>query len=546
MGMAASRRAARAVSALWLVLAAGCTVGPDYKMPEPIAKTESFHGLQQQEGSATRAVTGATQLANWWTSLADPALDDLIKTAIESNLDYKIAQARVREARAQRQFVNADRLPQVNGSGGYSRSRSSDNANNSGRNFSEPSEGVDLYSAGFDASWELDVFGRVQRNVEAADADIQVAEENRRDVLVSLLSEVAVNYVQLRGAQRRISLTERSIQVQFETLNLTKSRFDAGLTNELDVAQARSQLAARESQLPPQRQEASRAAYRLGVLLGQEPGALLDKLSTPGEIPRTPAQVPVGLPSELLRRRPDVRAAERNVAAATARIGAATADLYPRFTIAGDIGLSSSQIGTFFNADSRFWSIGPSVTLPIFNGGRIRANIQVQEARQEQAALQFQAVMLRALEDVENALVALSYEQVRRDALVRAVDASRRAFDLAKERYAGGVSDFLNVLDTQRLLYLAEDELVLSDQTVTVYLVSLYKALGGGWEGIDEPNLKEGLAPEAPAPAPPGEAPSQPGAPRTEPAEPIPTGTPDGQIGPARSGEQTPENTPPR
>lgn len=468
----------------------GCKVGPDFKQPE--TESPAAFGHTGADGTdATKLATGdRPPEVIWWKTLGDPALDGLIDRAVAANYDLKAAQARVREARALRGIVAADGLPMVDLNAFYDRSKGSENVgfrrgSGGGSVTVNPGQQQDLYQAGFDASWELDVFGRVARNVEAADADIQVAENNRRDVLVSLLSETARNYVELRGFQQQLSIARSNIDLQEQTVRLTRSRFEAGLTSDLDVSQAEAQLASTRSQVPVFDRGVYEAIHRLSVLIGRPPGTLEAELIAPARIPVPPDQISVGIPSELLRRRPDIRRAESDIAGATARIGAATADLFPRFSITGSFGVQSDNFGDFPDATSRFWSIGPAVRWPIFEGGRIRANIKLQDAKEEQALYQYQQTVLRAFEEVENALVAFTREQDRRRSLSSAVDSNQRAVDLANQLYSNGLADFQRVLDSQRALFLAQDALVGSDRAVTASVIALYKALGGGWEPFE-------------------------------------------------------------
>jgi NodT family efflux transporter outer membrane factor (OMF) lipoprotein len=438
------------------------------------------------EASDDQGVGRSVELSRWWTTFQDPVLDSLVDRAVRSNLDLRVAEVRIQEARAARGVRAADEWPQVDVSSSYSRSRRSDAVppfNSSGlpdNLFGNRTQ--DLYQAGFDARWELDVFGGVRRDIEAATAEIAAVEENRRDVLITLLAEVARNYVELRGFQRQLAITNENLAVQRETLELTRVRFQAGLASDLDVARAEAQVATTQSQIPTLERSAKQAIHRLGVLLGQEPGALLSELSPEAPIPPTPPEVPVGLPSDLLRRRPDVRRAERELAAATARIGVAKADLFPRFSLTGSFGRRSDQFSDLSQGASLFWGIGPSVRWPIFTAGRILANIRVQNARQEQALALYEKAVLTSLEDVENALVAYSREQARRASLAEAVAANRRAVELANTLYFSGLEDFLAVLDAQRSLYASQDQLVQSERALVVNLIALYKALGGGWE----------------------------------------------------------------
>lgn len=465
-----------------LVFLGGCAVGPDFQPPEQSAPG-AFHASGDEQPGPSKVTNDPAQLHEWWRMLADESLDSLLRRSIAANLDLKLAEARLREARALRGVVAADQFPTVDANGNYSRSRSSENARNS-FDGSDPPEGVDFYSVGFDASWELDFFGRVRRSVEAADADLGAAEEARNDALLILLAEVARNYVELRGFQGRLAVIDSAIQTERDTLGLVEARLRAGLATELDVAQAQAQLATRQSLQPLLRVGLRRTVHRLAVLNGLEPGALLREFESVRPVPTVPAQVGVGMPTELLRRRPDIRRAEREIAAATARVGVATADLYPRFTLLGGFGLQSDDAANLVDMNSRFWSIGPQFTWPVFDAGRVRAGIRVRDAQLDQSLIAYEQTVLTAFEEVENSIVSFIQEQERRASLAEAVEASARAVDLARERYQSGVVDFLNVLDSQRLLFVAQDQLVESDQSVTVSLISLYKALGGGWESI--------------------------------------------------------------
>jgi len=428
------------------------------------------------------------QLAQWWSTFNDPLLTTLISRAVASNLDLRLAVARIREARAVRGVVAPDSQPQVAASGAYTRIRRSTNtivlptdpASASLANLFERDS--DLFQIGFDARWELDLFGGVRRAVEAAQADIDAALAEHQTVLVSLLGEVARNYLELRGAQAQLAITRDNLAAQQDTLNLSRVRFQAGLSNELDVVRAEAQVATTVSQLPALESQARQTIHRLGVLLGQEPGSLSAELASTAPLPPPAPEIAVGLPVDLLQRRPDIRHAERALAAATARVGVATADLYPRLALTGILGLQSMQLSDLPQTASQFWAFAPSIRWPIFDAGRIRANIHVQDARQEQALVRYEQTVLTALEDVENALAAYSQEQVRQRSLAAAVEAQRHAVALANELYTKGLSDFLNVLDAQRSLLAAESQRVQSNTALSSHVVALYKALGGGWE----------------------------------------------------------------
>jgi NodT family efflux transporter outer membrane factor (OMF) lipoprotein len=486
-------------SVIALALAAGlsgCKVGPDYRAPEIDAPGDAFaHTGGDGFAGPSRTVARAVN-PEWWRLLNDPALDSLIERGVRGNLDVRLAEARVREARAARGIFAAEGLPTVDVGGSAERSRGTGNTRQGRLTGGEASN---LFQVGFDAGWELDVFGGAARSVEAAERDIEAAEDDRRAALVTLVSEVARNYVELRGFQRRLEIARQNIATQRDVLGLTRSRFQAGLTSDLDVAQAESSVAAVEATVPLLDQGVQQSIHRLGVLLGARPETLLQELSGAAPIPEAPAEVPVGLPSELLLRRPDVRAAERRLAAETARIGVATADLYPRFSLTGSFGLAADKVPSVPDASSRFWSFGPAVRWPILDWGRIRSNIEVQGARAEGALIQFERAMLASFEDTENALSAFSREQARRASLAESVNANRRAFDLANQLYTAGLADFQRVLDSQRALFASEDALVDSQRAVATNLVALYKALGGGWD----PFAPARAEPERFAPPPP-------------------------------------------
>jgi NodT family efflux transporter outer membrane factor (OMF) lipoprotein len=483
----------------------GCTVGPNYKRPdietpaafgEPLPSTTQPVPATAPTTRATAATTQPIDLAQWWKGFNDPLLDQLMNEAMQSSLDIQAATSRLREARFQRGVITANWYPQVDGNASYTHRRSSQNAVSVGTSpgagnstggqpgaaFGLGDRDTDLFQAGFDATWEIDVFGGTRRAVEAANADIQAAIEDRRDVLVTLLSEVGRNYIELRSLQRQYKVGQNNLEAQKQTLELTRSRFKAGLISELDVARARAQVSTTASQLPTLEAQIRQSIHRIAVLLGKEPNALSAELTPPADVPAVVPQVPMGLPSDLLRRRPDIRRAERQLAAATARIGEATADYFPRFALTGSIGQQSQKARHFFDEPSMFWSFGPAMTWDLFNAGRVRNNIAVQNEVQKQALLGYQSVVLNSLEEVENALINYDREQARRLELADAVAANRRAVELANQLYERGLVDFLNVLNAQLALFLSEDQLVQSDAAVSANLVALYKALGGGWD----------------------------------------------------------------
>ncbi len=453
------------------VLPAACTVGPDYRPPD--LKTEPSYGPVAAEQNAAAA---------WWATLNDPVLNDLIATAAGNNLDLRQAEARIREARAQRAVVVGNDMPSLNVDGQYQHQRFSQNAApfNAFNVPNFPWE-FNLYQLGFDASWELDVFGGTRRAVEAAGAAVQASEEDRRAVLVSLLGEVARNYVELRGYQQERLLAQHNLDTQNQTLTLTRDRMNKGLSTELDVSRAAAQVATTAASVPVFERQEWQALHRIAVLAHQ-PLEKVIYLREVAPIPSPPNSVVVGIPAELLRRRPDIRRAERQLASATARIGVAEAQLYPKFSLTGVFNLQSASIDDLFAWRSRAFSIGPTVTWPIFEAGRLRAVVNVRTAQQEEALVTYEQTVQSAIQEVRDALVAFTTERRRRASLSDAVAADADSVDLSSKLYAQGLTDFLTVLDAQRQLYQAQDQLAQSDTQLDSALIALYKALGGGWE----------------------------------------------------------------
>jgi multidrug efflux system outer membrane protein len=457
---------------LSFAILSGCMVGPNFKRPQATLPAD-WAGQTAEFQPVTPA---EEELANWWTLFDDPTLVSLIERAVQSNLDLKQAEARIRQARAARGVVASGIGPTVDATGAYQRSRTPGGTNGK-------SEGniSNQYQAGFDAGWELDIFGGVRRAIEAADADLQAAMETRRDVLVTLTAEVARNYIDLRAFQERIVIARQNLATQKHSAALTRQRFEAGFIGALDVASADAQVATTTAQIPLLEASAQQTIYSLSVLLGRDPAALVRELSPVAAIPLTSPSVPLGVPSDLLRRRPDIRRAEADIHAATARIGVATADLFPRFTISGSVGVRASDFSSWFDWASRIWSFGPSASWNLFNTGGTRSNIEQQRALQEQSLITYQQTILGALQEVENALIASAKEAEHRRALREAVGANRKAVDLATTLYTQGNTDFLNVLNAQRSLFATEDALIQSTGKVSTNLVAVFKALGGGW-----------------------------------------------------------------
>jgi outer membrane protein, multidrug efflux system len=460
-----------APAALFAMLV-GCSVGPNYHSPAMALPAK------WSEAGPGGTTNGVPRLARWWQAFHDATLDSLIERAVRSNYNLQAAAARVRAARALRGAAVSDLLPTIDANASSTTARRSPNA----LSFKVTSVDTTTYQAGFDASWEIDVFGGKRRALEEANATLQSIEADRRSVLVTLLADVARNYIELRATQRRLAIADENIQAQQEAVRLTQLRLTQGLTSELDVSQAKTVLANTQAQVPTLETTLKQSCHQLSVLLGQPPEALDSLLIQTAPIPPTPPTVPVGLPSDLLLRRPDVRSSERQLAAATAGIGVAKAELLPKFSLTGSTGYQSLTVGDLISPQSKFWSAGPSVTWRLLEYPRLRAEIKAQTAQTAAALAQFNQTVITALEDVEDALVAYAQEKLRYRSLNDAVVASRRSLELANQLYANGVGQFLNVLEAERSLYQAEDALVQSKLTMTVNLVALYKALGGGWE----------------------------------------------------------------
>jgi len=464
--------------ALAVLGATGCMVGPDYHRPD-VPTPAAWGELAPVAPVAGRSDVVADGMPTaWWTSFGDELLMSIIRRTVESNLTLQQAEARVLEARAERRIAAADLWPQIGASASYARERASKNSTS----LTFGGKAIDLFQAGFDANWEVDVFGGIRRSIEAAEATVEAAENDRDAVIVSLLGEVGFDYVTYRSLQQRIVLAKQNVDAQQHTLDLTRRLFDAGLAPEIDVQRAAAQVATTASTIPLLQQQAAQSMHRLSVLIGEPPMTLQQELAAVGPIPTPPKQVAIGLPSELLLRRPDVARSERQLAAQTAEIGVATRDLFPRFFITGIADLQSIRASDFFNWQSRALSIGPSITWPVFQGGRIRANIELQTQAQQELFAAYAGAILQAFEDVEDALVAFSHEQASRDQLEEAVRANRRAAELARNLYLQGLTDFLTVLVAEESLFTSQDTLAQTQRDVSLQLVALYKAVGGGWE----------------------------------------------------------------
>lgn len=411
----------------------------------------------------------------WWRNFNDPELTSLVEAGLKQNFDVRIAEASLRQARAARGVAAGGYWPGVNASGSALRGSGSSGSTSGHAT-------TNTFQAGLDAVWELDIFGGVRRSVESAGAAAEAAQANLGDVQVTLAAEIALNYLQLRSDQEQIAIARENLAAQQHTAGLIHQRLHVGFSSALDAANADAQVATTASAIPPLKTSLRQSIHALSVLLGRPPADLLDELSRPGRLPAIPPAVPVGLPSELLRRRPDIRAAEAQLHAATAQIGVAVADFFPKFPLTAAVGYQSTALRSLLETGNRSWSAGVGASWPIFQGGSIAANVRVQKALRDQASLTYRKTVLIALQEVEDALVASGNEAEHRKALAEAVSQNRIAVDLSVRLYTQGAADFLSVLDAERSLYSSQTALAQSRQAGAADIVILYKALGGGWE----------------------------------------------------------------
>ncbi len=460
-----------ALAALTILALAGCaTVGPDYVRPE-ISVSKTWH-TELRGGLSYKEINSQTEV-HWWTTLNDPVLTSLIERSVKKNLSLQTALARVREARARRGIVESDLFPSFDFKGSAAWSR--DN---------KVKETTEHYSARIDSSWELDFFGGNQRSLEASQADLEARHADLDDVLISLQAEVALNYIEVRTFQRRLEIAEANLSIQKEAYQLASWRHQAGLSDELALQQALYNLENTHSQIPTLKTGVEEAMNRIAVLIGEQPGSVHHELKDPKPVFTPTLEIAVGIPADLLGRRPDVRSAERALAAQTARVGAAKAELYPKISLSGSIGLESLSLNSLVSSATKSITGGSLITMPIFRSGAIRQNIKVQTALQEQALIKYEAAVLNALEEVENALTSYSHEQIRKEALQEAENAATKAADLAMHKYTGGLRDFGDVLESQRSLLSFQDQLAQSEGIIVINLIKLYKALGGGWQSM--------------------------------------------------------------
>lgn len=464
----------RALGALFILIIGGCVVGPDYVRPD-VSMPDQWH--KDLIGNLS---DHQEYLSSWWTTFDDPTLNELIERAGMGNLDARQAFERIREARAILGIATGERYPDIDAIGAYDRSRISEGLS---EEIFPPRKRTDnFYQSGFDSIWEIDIWGRITRLIESTRRDMEASVEDYHDVMISLYAEMALAYVQVRSLQERIRLAENNVTAQSQTLKLTQDRFDAEIAPKLDVHQAELNLATTKAAIPTLKSGLNISMNRLGVLLGDYPTSLHAELAKPGSIPKARINISTGLPIDIIRRRPDIRRAERQLAAQTSRIGVATAQLYPEFTLTGTMSFQAVNSNDLLKAGSIGYSFGPGFRWNIFDGGRVRNQINVEDSLTAQALIEYEQTILLALEEVENAMVAYYEENQRSVELQRSVDSAKKSVELVQTLYLLGLTDFENVLVMQRSLFQQEDELANSHGRVSRNLIRLYKAIGGGWQ----------------------------------------------------------------
>lgn len=470
---------AGAVACCSVLSLSGCVLGPDFT--SPTAKLPERWGPVASEAGHSATVESAVD-PRWWDRFADPQLSALVQEALDSSFDLQLSASRLEQSRALRRQIAADTVPTVEGDAGYSRSR------NSQRGLTDPSgnsgkQAFNLWHGGLAISWEADLWGRVKRSVEAADASVQMAQEDRHGVQLLIIVQTAQDYIQLRGTQQALSVVQQNLQIARRSLELTHLQVKEGVATDLEVSEAAAQVAEIEARTAPLQQRIAQLINALSLLLAREPRALQQQLSVLADVPAYRADVPIGLPSELAQRRPDIRRAEAQLHAATASVGMAEADFYPRITLSGNLGFQALQLSDLGSWGARSFAFGPGLSVPIFEGGRLQGALQLQEGRQQEAGITYQKTVLSAWHEVDDALVAYQANQRRRDSLQQAVMHSQHALDSVHQQYAQGTVDFLNVLTVQNTLLANEAALVDSTVQVSLSLVQVYGALGGGWQG---------------------------------------------------------------
>jgi NodT family efflux transporter outer membrane factor (OMF) lipoprotein len=497
-----SSRALAVLAVLACVAMSGCLLGPDFERPRS-ATPPVFERTQAAQASSKPVEAGFDP--DWWTLFDDPVLNTLEKRLADSNLDVAAASARLLESRAEQRVAGAAELPTLGGAASYNRERGSENGilsllgvtpsqsqplsasggaplGVSAMPGSKGSPPYNLYQVGFDASWELDIWGRARRGVEAAAALSQASYEDRNAILLSERAELARDYIEMRDAQSLLGITRQNLDIARDLVRLTKIRVHEGVTTDLDVANASAQMETIESLIPTLESRRDTMINAIGVLLDEQPGSLNAMLTAAGDVPGLPQQVPVGFPSELAERRPDIKRAESQLHAATASIGMAKADFYPRISLNGSAGFQSLQLSNLAERSSAQYVVGPVITFPIFEGGRLKGTLQLREAQQQEAAIVYKRTVLEAWREVDDSLLLYDAEQRRRDRLASAVTVNRRGVGIAQQRYKAGALDYLDVLNVQKQLLDAQSELEQSKAKAAENLVALCKSLGGGWE----------------------------------------------------------------
>lgn len=465
------RKLTLAVALMLVFVVGGCAVGPNYREPKTVVDA-------QFANTAAASYSADDVPVAFWTLFAEPTLNELVEQAMTANKDLGIARANLRASRAALGLTRFDLFPTVTAGASNLRVKQSEHQM---PGVPEQQREFDDAEAGFDASWELDFFGRVRRGVQAAHAEEQAAVAQLRDAQVTVTAEVARNYFVLRGVQEQLAVAIRNAENQRQTLSLTEARLDAGRGTELDTSRATAQLQTTLASIPPLRSSIAATIYRLSVLTGQMPNALTARLAAAQPLPALPQINAIGTPEALLRRRPDIRVAERQLASATARIGVAVGDLFPRVTFIGSLGYNAGNTGNLGNAGSETYAFGPSISWAALDLGRVRSRIQIANAQTDAALAAYESTVLLALEETEGALVSYGQAQSRRDTLEQAAAASSKAANLARQRFEGGLTDFLNVLDAERDALSAQDSLAQSRTQTATSLIAVYKALGGGW-----------------------------------------------------------------
>ena len=510
-----------------LALLGGCTVGPNFHRPGWASPVSWLTGTPKPTHPVPSVPVVAPVHVAWWSLFNDPVLTRLERQVAADNLDVRTATVRLAESRAELGITGAGRYPVFNANGSYQRQKASNvgqlsplaslasgasgspGAVAGGFNTPANFHPFDIFQYGFDASWEPDIWGQVKREMEAARETVRASADARRGTLLTALAEVARDYIDLRGTQEQLRIARENLGTANQSLKLTQEQAAAGVTTDLDVANASAQVSITAAQVPTLQQQEHQEINALSLLLGRPPGALEAELAVPRPVPPVPPEVPVGFPSELARRRPDILEAEAKLHAATATVGVAVASFYPSVTLSASFGFQALTFGNLWKWDARQYDAGPGFTIPIFQGGELKYTLHLRKAQQQEAAIFYAKTVLSAWHDVANALIAYQDEQLRRAQLINAVAENRRALVLAQSRYREGVADFLTVLDTERSLLSAEQQLAASTTTVSTNLVALYKALGGGWQdsfpvaGPDQPGAPTKIEAAATPPASP-------------------------------------------